>query len=142
MKASDILQSKGVQVYGVSASATVADAVQLLNSENIGAVIVHDTNKKLIGILSERDVVRKIGADGAKVLSDAVTDIMTADPFTCGPETELDAMLAKMTDKRIRHLPIVDAGQVIGVISIGDVVKRKIENAEQEAQALKDYISA
>jgi CBS domain-containing protein len=140
MKVINILQSKGVEVFAVSPSMTLKEAVDVLGEKNIGAVIVKD-GARVTGILSERDVVRRIRTDGPGVLTKTVADCMTPSPITCGPDATLDEILEKMTNRRIRHLPVVDGGKLIGVISIGDVVKRKIENAEREAAALREYIA-
>lgn len=140
MKVINILQSKGVDVFAVSPGMTVKEAVDVLGEKNIGAVIVKDGGK-VTGILSERDVVRRIRTEGPGVLSRTVADCMTKSPITCGPDATLDDVLSRMTEKRIRHLPVVDGGKLIGVISIGDVVKRKIDNAEREAAALREYIA-
>jgi CBS domain-containing protein len=142
MKAKHILRSKGADVFAVGPDDSVADAVSLLNEKNIGAVIVRDASDKVVGILSERDVVRRLGQRGAEALSMRVADCMTANPFTCAPDETVDELMSKMTQKRIRHLPVTEAGRIIGVISIGDVVKRKIEEAEHEAAALKEYIAS
>ncbi len=142
MKVINILQSKGVEVYAVSPGMTLKDAVDVLGEKNIGAVIVKDGGGRVAGILSERDVVRRIKTDGPGVLAKTVADCMTPSPITCGPEATLDEILAKMSEKRIRHLPVVDGGKLVGVISIGDVVKRKIDNAEREAAALREYIAS
>lgn len=142
MKVINILQSKGVDVFAVTPGMTLKDAVDVLGEKNIGAVVVKDGAGKVTGILSERDVVRRIRTDGPGVLSKTVADCMTPSPITCGPDATLDEILAKMTDKRIRHLPVIDGGKLIGVISIGDVVKRKIDNAEREAAELRQYIAS
>lgn len=141
MKVINILQSKGVEVFAVSSGMTMKEAVDVLGEKNIGAVIVKDGGGAVTGILSERDVVRRIRSDGPGVLSKSVAECMTPSPITCGPDATLDEILQKMTAKRIRHLPVVDDGKLIGVISIGDVVKRKIDNAEREAAALREYIA-
>lgn len=142
MKVKHILQSKGADVYAVGPDDKIAAAVGLLNDKNIGAVVVCDKAGAAVGILSERDVVRRLGAKGAGALDMRVADCMTANPFTCAPDDTVDDLMAKMTQKRIRHLPVAVEGRVVGVVSIGDVVKRKIEEAEQEAAALKEYISS
>jgi CBS domain-containing protein len=142
MKVINILQSKGVDVFAVSPGVTLKEAVDVLGEKNIGAVIVKDGGGNVTGILSERDVVRRIRTEGPGVLAKTVADCMTPSPITCGPEATLDEILEKMTKRRIRHLPVIDGGKLIGVISIGDVVKRKIDNAEREAAALREYIAS
>lgn len=141
MKVEQILQSKGVEVFAVSETSPVSDAVSMLNEKNIGAVVVKSSAGDAVGILSERDVVRKLGAEGAQTLQKPVSEFMTPNPFTCSPETTVDELMAEMTEKRIRHMPVVREGKMVGLVSIGDVVKRKIAETEQEAQALKEYIA-
>ncbi len=142
MKVEQILQSKGTEVYAVREDDAIADAVALLNDKNIGAVLVRDDKDGVAGILSERDVVRRLGEKGADALTLRVKDCMTRDPFTCSPDASVDDLMAQMTEKRVRHLPVTNEGKVLGVVSIGDVVKRKIEQAEKEAEALKEYIAS
>lgn len=142
MKVDQILQWKGAAVFAVRETDAIADAVAVLNEKNIGAVVVRDSAGGAVGILSERDIVRRLGEKGASVLSMSVAQCMTPEPYTCTPDTTLDEIMTLMTDKRIRHLPVTNSGKLVGVISIGDVVRRKIEQAEFEARALKDYISS
>ncbi|WP_428408183.1 CBS domain-containing protein [Hyphococcus sp.] len=142
MKVKHILQSKGADVFAVSPDDTIAAAVGVLNNKNIGAVMVCDDHGKAVGILSERDVVRRLGERGAEAMTMRVSDCMTGNPYTCAPDETIDDLMARMTEKRIRHLPVQSSGKIIGVISIGDVVKRKIQEAEEEAAALKEYISS
>ena len=142
MKVKHILQSKGADVFAVSPDDTIAAAVGVLNNKNIGAVMVCDDHGKAVGILSERDVVRRLGERGAEAMTMRVSDCMTGNPYTCAPDETIDDLMARMTEKRIRHLPVQSGGKIIGVISIGDVVKRKIQEAEEEAAALKEYISS
>ena len=142
MKVEHILQSKGVDVFAVKPDDLIADAVSILSEKNIGAVIVKDGRDNVVGILSERDVVRRLGEKGKEALAMSVSDCMTPDPYTCPPSTTLNEVMSMMTQKRIRHLPVTENDKLVGVISIGDVVKRKIEQAEQEAAALKEYIAS
>lgn len=142
MKVEQILQSKGAEVHSVRPGDSIAEAVGVLNDKNIGAVVVREASGKVVGILSERDVVRRLGKHGADAMSLRVSDCMTGDVHTCSPESSLDELMSMMTRKRIRHLPVTAGGRIVGVVSIGDVVKRKIEETEQEAAALKEYISS
>lgn len=142
MKVAKILQSKGAEVFAVADTDTVATAVSVLAEKNIGAVVVKDRSGAVAGIFSERDVVRRLRADGPSALAASVGSCMTKTPFTCGPEDTVDDLMGVMTEKRVRHLPVVDGARLIGLVSIGDVVKRKIDEAEREAQALKEYISS
>lgn len=142
MKVEQILQIKGAEVFAVSESSSVAEAVGLLGEKNIGAVVVRNEAGAVVGILSERDVVRRLKAEGAGVLGAKVGACMTRNPHTCTPDHSIDDLMAMMTTRRIRHIPVVDGGKMVGLISIGDVVKRKIELTEQEAAALKEYIAS
>jgi CBS domain-containing protein len=141
MQIEAILSSKGKTVYTVPTNARVADAVAMLNKHNIGAVVVIDSDGEVAGILSERDVVRLLGRDADGALKRPVSECMTANVITCSPETTVAVLMEQMTRFRIRHIPIVANGRLAGIVSIGDVVKRKIEEAEQEASALREYIA-
>jgi CBS domain-containing protein len=140
MKIEQVLQTKGTEVFAVKDTDTIASAVSLLNKKNIGAVVVKDARQNVVGILSERDIVRRLGQDSGETLALRAKDCMTPDPITCGPEATIDDVLGLMTDRRVRHLPVMKDEQLVGVVSIGDIVKRKIDEAVKEAEALKDYI--
>ena len=141
MQVDNILQSKGRAVTTIAARATIAEAVELLNTHRIGAVVVMDKGR-VAGILSERDVVRHLGSDWSALGSRPVSDVMTRDVVTTTRHATIAQVMEQMTARRIRHLPVVEAGELAGIISIGDVVKRKIEETEQEAIALKEYIAS
>lgn len=141
MKVQHILQAKGGDVYSVSVKARIAEAVEILNDRNIGAVLVTD-GSSIAGILSERDIVRLLGRKGSSALDASVSECMTAKVETCSMETTVHELMEKMTERRIRHIPVVENGALAGVVSIGDVVKRKIEEAEQESSALREYIAS
>ena len=142
MKVVNILQSKGAEVYAVTETDPVEKAVSLLTDKNIGAVVVKDAVGKVAGILSERDIVRHLKEKGPAVLSAQVKQCMSRNPHTCKPDDSVDELMNIMTNRRVRHLPVVNGGKLMGLVSIGDVVKRKIEEIEHEAQALKQYISS
>ena len=142
MKVEQILAGKGSAVFAVSDQQSIGEAVAVLNEKNIGAVVVRDASDGVVGILSERDVVRQVGKNGPGALSMKVSECMTPNPITCTAEASVNDLMTQMSEKRIRHLPVTQEGSIIGVVSIGDVVKRKIEEAEQEAQALKEYIAS
>ena len=141
MQVENILQSKGRDVVTVTAGATIAEAVDLLNANRIGAVVVVD-GKRVAGILSERDVVRHLGQDWTALAGRPVSDVMTKAVVSVSRFATIDDVMERMTERRIRHMPIVDNGELVGIVSIGDVVKRKIEETEQEATALKEYIAS
>jgi CBS domain-containing protein len=137
-----ILQTKGSAVYTLPDTATLADAIAMLNAHNIGAIVVASSDGVISGILSERDIVRQLGKDATSVLATGVSAIMTRGVVTCQRDTPLDDVMERMTSRRIRHIPVTEDDRLIGIISIGDVVKRKIEEAEHEAAVLKEYIAS
>jgi CBS domain-containing protein len=141
MQVENILQSKGSTVHTVTTHAPIAEAIGMLNRHRIGAVVVVTDEGEVAGILSERDIVRHLGDDPAGLMKRAVSEIMTAKVVTCSRASAIGDLMEQMTRFRIRHIPIVDDGKLTGIVSIGDVVKRKIEETEQEAQALKEYIA-
>jgi CBS domain-containing protein len=141
MQVENILQSKGRAVTTVTSGSTIAEAVALLNTQRIGAVVVTD-NGKVAGILSERDIVRHLGNDWTGLANRPVSDVMTKNVISASRFATVADVMERMTQHRIRHLPIVENGELVGIVSIGDVVKRKIEETEQEAMALKEYIAS
>lgn len=142
MKVSEILNEKGNAVFTVTRSDTVSKAVDILGENNIGVVVVMGDVGEVCGILSERDIVRRMRESGASALEGSIGKCMTPDPFTSDLDATVDQLMGVMTQKRIRHMPVVDAGKLVGLISIGDLVKRKIEQAEKEAEAMREYISS
>ncbi|HET8726196.1 MAG TPA: CBS domain-containing protein [Alphaproteobacteria bacterium] len=142
MQVENILQSKGRAVLTVPATAPLSAAVDILNHNRIGAVVVVDDRGDVAGILSERDVVRHMGDDPAGLLARPVSSVMTAKVITCTRQAMVADLMEQMTRHRIRHIPILEAGRLVGIVSIGDVVKGKIEEAEQEASALREYIAS
>jgi CBS domain-containing protein len=142
MQVENILQSKGLTVHTVSTHAPISEAVRILNEHRIGAVVVLADNGMVAGILSERDIVRHLEDEPAKLLKRAVREIMTSDVVSCQRETSVAELMEQMTKFRIRHIPVVQDGELVGIVSIGDVVKRKIEETEQEALALREYIAS
>lgn len=138
----NILQAKGEKVYSIAADATLETAAKELAEKRVGAVVVLDAKGALAGVLSERDIVREIAKNGPKSLESRVSAAMTKVVVTAAPEETIDTGLARMTDRRIRHLPVLVQGRLIGIVSIGDLVKRKIEEVEAHAEAMQHYISA
>ncbi len=142
MAVAHILRQKGSAVHSVMPGDSVQTIVDVLAKQRIGAVLVMDRDGHLAGIVSERDVVRAMAGDAAAVAGKSATDIMTARVRTCSPgDTEADLM-ALMTEHRIRHLPVLSNGKIAGMISIGDVVKLRMEMMEQEAEQMKTYIAS
>ena len=140
MKISDVTRGKSSSdVITISPDASVRDLLSLLAEHNIGAVIVSSKAGVVDGIVSERDVVRNLNGDDA-VLDASVEQIMTAVVQTCEPGHDVDAVMAQMTEHRIRHVPVIDDGELVGVVSIGDVVKSRITQLEFERDQLDSYV--
>jgi CBS domain-containing protein len=134
-----ILDAKGRQVVSIGADAKVSSAVKILSERRIGAALVL-ADGKIEGIISERDIVRVLGERGAGVLDEPVRAVMTSKVMTCRRADTVSSLMEKMTEGKFRHLPVVEDGQVIGLVSIGDVVKHRVMEYEQEQEALRDYI--
>ena len=141
MRIADVLRNKSTEVATVAPTATVAHLIATLVERNIGALPVLDGEGGLVGIVSERDVVRRLHAGGAGVLTTPVADIMTSDVTTCSPGDDAVALAAVMTEGRFRHLPVVVDDRLTGIVSIGDLVKARIGELERERAQLASYIS-
>jgi CBS domain-containing protein len=140
MRISDVLSSKpSAQVVTIAPDATVRDLLALLARHNVGAVVVSTDGETVDGIVSERDVVRRLHEDEA-VLDGAVSEIMTSDVRTCQPDTPVDDLRVMMTERRIRHVPVVTDGRLTGIISIGDVVKSSLDQLKFERDQLDSYV--
>jgi CBS domain-containing protein len=142
MFVSDILTQKGARVFAIAPNAALTDAVDMLVTRRIGSVLVLDGNGNIAGIISERDVVRALSKQGAAAMSLRVDEAMTSDVVVCDPDDSIDQVMETMTSGRFRHLPVVRRGELYGLVSIGDVVKARLEDARHEAEALKAYIVA
>jgi len=140
MRIHDILERKGRAVVTMSDRSTVRELLDELTTHGIGAVVIVDDAQRLTGIVSERDIVRHLQRSGAQVLMMAVTQIMTPEPISCGPEDEVEALARTMTEHRIRHLPVVENGQLAGIVSIGDVVKQRLDQLQHERDQLVNYV--
>jgi CBS domain-containing protein len=136
MLISDVLRTKGGEVIKVRPNDTVAAAVQKLADHRIGALLVEDQWMKPVGIFSERDFVNAVAKRGAAALTLNVRHLMTSPIISCHSSDRMDAMMARMTTKKIRHLPVIDDGQLLGMISIGDLVKHRLDEKELEASVL------
>lgn len=135
-----IIKNKGDAVTTVAASETLQAAAGLLDRERIGAVVALSDGGAIVGVLSERDIVRQVARHGTAALTMTVADAMTREVITADPHDTLEASLEQMTDRRIRHLPLVRDGKLAGIVSIGDLVKWKIAQSEAEAESLKSYV--
>ncbi|GAB0103501.1 CBS domain-containing protein [Nocardia sp. JMUB6875] len=140
MRISEILRRKGSGVVTIAPDATVRELLRVLSAHNVGAVVVSADDVSIAGIVSERDIVRRLHTHGADLLDAPVSSIMTAAVHTCAPDDDVETLNARMTEHRIRHLPVLRDGRMIGVISIGDVVKSQISELETEREALVRYI--
>jgi CBS domain-containing protein len=140
MRISDVLNFKGGQVVTVAPDASVRDLLALLAEKNIGAVVVSSDGHRVEGIVSERDIVRGLAARGAVILSEPVSTIMTANVYAAAPGTHIDEISALMTEKRIRHVPVIIDEELRGIVSIGDVVKSRIGELEVERDSLITYV--
>lgn len=141
MNVTDILKRKGSEVITTSPTQTLAELVGLLSRHKIGAALVTQADGAVAGIISERDVVNAIAHHGHAALAKQVSEVMTGEVVCCYPSDDLTAVMTLMTERRIRHLPVMRDGELKGLISIGDVVKHRLEEAEQEVGALRSYVS-
>jgi CBS domain-containing protein len=141
MRVADVLRSKGSEVSTMRATNTVADLLAVLAERNIGAVVVLGDADAISGIVSERDVVRRLHERGSDVLSALLGEIMTSDVVTCGSQDSVEELTVTMTDRRIRHIPVVDEGRLAGIVSIGDMVKSRISQLEEDHEHLEAYIT-
>jgi CBS domain-containing protein len=140
MRIADVLRGKGDAVVTIAPDATVAELLAGLADHNIGAMVVAAPDG-VKGIVSERDVVRQLHAHGASLLSQPVEKIMTSMLSTCSKEDTVDSLTALMTENRVRHVPVLEGGKLIGIVSIGDVVKTRMQELESEHQQLQSYIT-
>lgn len=136
-----ILAGKGSAVVSTRPDATIAEVAKLLKQKRIGAVVVIDRDGTLCGIISERDLAAGLADHGARLLEMQVHELMTPDVVTCTPEDSLQTLMETMTERRVRHLPVMKDGKLAGIISIGDVVKYRLQELEAETHMLQDYIA-
>ncbi len=142
MNVEAILKGKGRAVATVAPEASIADAVALLRKKGIGALVVSRDGSDVAGILSERDIVHALAERGARMLELQVSALMTRHVFTCEPGDKIAELMAQMTERRIRHLPVVEDGKLAGIVSIGDVVKNRVDEVEEEASSLRQFITS
>ncbi|HEY5244397.1 MAG TPA: CBS domain-containing protein [Acidimicrobiales bacterium] len=142
MRIVDILEAKGSTVATISGDATVGDAVAELARRSIGALVVSTDGSHIEGIISERDVVRRLGREQEGLMRRPVRAIMSAPVHTCAPDDTTENVMATMTNRRVRHVPVVADGAMVGLVSIGDVVKSRIQELEEDAKVLVEYIGA
>jgi CBS domain-containing protein len=136
-----ILSLKGRNVVSIEPHRSLGEAVKLLSERRIGALLVVDGSKAVSGIVSERDIVRAVASQGAGALDQPISGFMTQNVVTCTGETAINDVMELMTQQKFRHIPVVEGGSLVGIISIGDVVKLRLEEIEAETQAIKEYIA-
>jgi CBS domain-containing protein len=141
MTIASIIHGKPHRLITVAPDDTLQQAAEVLTRERIGALLVLKPNGDIAGIMSERDIVRAVGLKGTDVLSRPVAELMTKEVICCAPEDTVDQVMATMTERRFRHLPVRHGSRIVAMISIGDVVKQKVEEAESESQSLREYIA-
>jgi CBS domain-containing protein len=137
-----VLHTKGHAVRTIPPSSTVAEAVDELRRHNVGALVVSEGGSTIAGIISERDIVRALATEGAAILDRPLADIMTTEVATCGPRATVDELMRLMTDRRIRHVPVTDGGDLAGLVSIGDIVKSRMDELQVEADTLHEYLAS
>ncbi len=142
MRISMLLEQKGTRVSTIRGDASIDDAVTELSRHQIGALVVSPGDGSIQGILSERDIVRRLHDQHGSLLGEPVSSIMSTAVTTCSPQDDTETLMAVMTDRRIRHIPVVDEGRLCGIVSIGDVVKIRIHELEKDRKELVDYIGA
>lgn len=142
MTIASILSAKGNDIFTINLPQTLLEVCSTLREHRIGAIVIVDKNGKLAGILSERDIVRRIAANGPDALNADASECMTSNVITCSPEDTIQTAMGRMSEGRFRHLPVVEDDKLVGMISIGDLVKRRIADAEREAEDLKNYLYA
>ena len=135
-----ILSVKGTDVFTIEPTANLAGAARLLAERKVGALVVTGPDRRVIGIVSERDIVQELAAHGMAALELPLTDIMTRNVTTCGIGDTISSVMESMTNGKFRHLPVVEQGRLAGLVSIGDVVKHRLKEMEREQSALRDYI--
>jgi CBS domain-containing protein len=135
-----ILSAKGGDLISIDPTATIETAAKTLAEHKIGALLVLGPDRRVIGILSERDIVRVLAEHGADVLTKPLAQVMTRKVVTCSPNEPVASIMEWMTTRKFRHVPVVEEDQLVGIISIGDVVKHRLHEMEQESAALRDYI--
>jgi CBS domain-containing protein len=141
MRITDVLRTKGSTVATAEPETTVSELLAALAEHNIGAMVVLAVDGTVVGIVSERDVVRGLNERGAALLDRPISEIMTHEVFTCRPDDSVDSLTVLMTERRIRHVPVVTNGKLVGIVSIGDVVKSRIKKLEEDQQQLEAYIT-
>lgn len=141
MNVQTILRNKGRSVVTIHSDAAVERAIAVLRLRGIGALVVSDDGETVVGILSERDIVEALGSYGSDLLGLSVAEVMTRSVVTCDPDDSVSELMAEMTNRRIRHLPVLREGRLCGIVSIGDVIKSRLDEIEYEAHSMRSFIA-
>lgn len=141
MLISEVLRKKGSEVATVAPETTIEAVVESLAQFGVGALVVSIDGSSVDGIISERDIVRTLATDGASTLAKTAADLMTAEVVSCAEDATIEQLMAEMTERRIRHVPVTTDGQLVGIVSIGDVVNARVHNLEIATECLTNYIS-
>ena len=141
MNVAAILKSKGRDVVTTTSEMSLLDVAKLLEQQGIGCIVIAGDDGKVAGIVSERDILQGLGRDGAEILNHPVAAIMTNDTITCTSADAAELVMSLMTRLRVRHIPVTEAGRLIGIVSIGDIVRHRLEQIERENEQIRDYIT-
>jgi CBS domain-containing protein len=141
MNVARILKDKGRDVTTILPAIKIKDAISVLAEKKIGAAVICDSDLRVAGIISERDIVRILAANGPAVLDEPVSKFMTKEVMTCVERDTVSWLMEEMTSRRFRHMPVVEGGRLIGIVSIGDVVKQRMALVELEAASMREYIA-
>jgi CBS domain-containing protein len=142
MQVADILKSKGTRVVTARPETPIGDILRTMWLERIGAIVVTDASERVVGLINERVIVQSLASQGPKLLEMHASDRMETEVETCTPETWIDELMRKMTRKRVRHVPVVEGDALLGIVSLGDVVKNRLEELETETSTLRGYLHA
>ena len=141
MLVSALIKEKGAGIITTGPATTVSEVADIIARERIGAVVVTEQDDQVVGIISERDIVNGLSKRGTNLLDLPISDVMTREVFTCPMTEDVNQLRREMTNRRARHIPIVEEGRLIGIISIGDIVKNRLDELEDETQQMRDYIA-
>ena len=141
MLVSDLIKEKGAGVITTKPAATVSEVADIISSKRIGALVVTELDGKVVGIISERDIVNGLSKSGVNLLKLPVSDVMSRGVYTCAMTEDVNQLRREMTTRRARHIPIVEDDKLIGIISMGDIVKNRLDELEDETQQMRDYIA-
>ena len=140
MHVSEILKNKGSDVVTMGPNDTVLEIARLLSTKHIGAIVIRDVRSAVIGIISERDIIHAIAVHGEQALAMTARDVMTHEVISCTADDIITGVMKTMTERRVRHLPVIEGGDLKGMVSIGDVVKNRLDETELETRVLRDYV--